>query len=289
MRPHSRQEAHPRSRGENPFSNLQMTTCAGSSPLTRGKPVRWVDQCPEWGLIPAHAGKTTSHGAWGGRGWAHPRSRGENGVSKNTKAPRAGSSPLTRGKHDLRDRLSPESRLIPAHAGKTSSHHTGWARCAAHPRSRGENLISMASVTSLCGSSPLTRGKRRIGRHEACRARLIPAHAGKTHSRPPKRSPQGAHPRSRGENFLNLTDSRPNAGSSPLTRGKQNHHGTNLRDDGLIPAHAGKTLRVPRRYCEGKAHPRSRGENSARALTVSCHVGSSPLTRGKPARLDRMV
>ena len=29
------------------------------------------------------------------------------------------------------------------------------------------------------------------------------------------------------------------------------------------------------------AHPRSRGENSARALTVSCQTGSSPLTRGK--------
>ena len=210
-------------------------------------------------------------------------------MSKNTKAPRAGSSPLTRGKHDLRDRLSPEDRLIPAHAGKTVNTVKPTISVPAHPRSRGENIVAPYWVGTMRGSSPLTRGKRRIGRHEACRARLIPAHAGKTHSRPPKRSPQGAHPRSRGENFLNLTDSRPNAGSSPLTRGKQNHHGTNLRDDGLIPAHAGKTLRVPRRYCEGKAHPRSRGENSARALTVSCHVGSSPLTRGKPARLDRMV
>ena len=50
--------AHPRSRGENaPRSDAWLTRC-GSSPLTRGKPVRWSSLAWWLGLIPAHAGKT---------------------------------------------------------------------------------------------------------------------------------------------------------------------------------------------------------------------------------------
>ena len=50
----------------------------GSSPLTRGKPDLTMEDATALGLIPAHAGKTLTHTAGGGRGWAHPRSRGEN-------------------------------------------------------------------------------------------------------------------------------------------------------------------------------------------------------------------
>ena len=50
-------------------------------------------------------------------------------------------------------------------------------------------------------------------------------------------------------------------GSSPLTRGKPwkiSETGENTR---LIPAHAGKTLRVLESATDNAAHPRSRGEN----------------------------
>ena len=92
----------------------------------------------------------------------------------------AGSSPLTRGKHDLRDRLSPEDRLIPAHAGKTLLRKRMGGAAAAHPRSRGENTRSWSDVTALAGSSPLTRGKPQLLADGIVQARLIPAHAGKT-------------------------------------------------------------------------------------------------------------
>ena len=50
---------------------------------------------------------------------------------------------------------------------------------------------------------------------------------------------------------------------------------------GLIPAHAGKTKSWWSFQCLLRAHPRSRGENHARAAAwVACR-GSSPLTRGK--------
>ena len=152
--------AHPRSRGENYQAHATALQAGGSSPLTRGKRVGVTLDAWRRGLIPAHAGKTCRRRTARAGSWAHPRSRGENGVSKNTKAPRAGSSPLTRGKHDLRDRLSPESRLIPAHAGKTG--------------------VDFNEADVIGGSSPLTRGKHRrtiLGGHDA---RLIPAHAGKT-------------------------------------------------------------------------------------------------------------
>ena len=52
---------------------------------------------------------------------------------------------------------------------------------------------------------------------------------------------------------------------------------------GLIPAHAGKTAIKRSRSAMRAAHPRSRGENSAKNVAVVGFGGSSPLTRGKPA------
>ena len=50
--------AHPRSRGENVGLPQPRTPLAGSSPLTRGKRLCYVEELPDGGLIPAHAGKT---------------------------------------------------------------------------------------------------------------------------------------------------------------------------------------------------------------------------------------
>ena len=70
-------------------------------------------------------------------------------------------------------------------------------------------------------------------------------------------------------------------GSSPLTRGKQPARLASWRAVGLIPAHAGKTLRRPRRRQQRGAHPRSRGENTRNHKLGLPSKGSSPLTRGK--------
>ena len=51
--------AHPRSRGENARRSGSALTTSGSSPLTRGKPVRAGISPNKLGLIPAHAGKTS--------------------------------------------------------------------------------------------------------------------------------------------------------------------------------------------------------------------------------------
>ena len=155
-----RAAAHPRSRGENSRQARRSCRLSGSSPLTRGKltgPPRVSDEIR---LIPAHAGKTCLRRRMIRSRPAHPRSRGENG-----------------GRSIM---VCPPPGLIPAHAGKTRGNPRVQHCVAAHPRSRGEN----SQVTEGClpgrGSSPLTRGKRRLRQVPAGRARLIPAHAGKT-------------------------------------------------------------------------------------------------------------
>ena len=70
-------------------------------------------------------------------------------------------------------------------------------------------------------------------------------------------------------------------GSSPLTRGKLPFEGFVRVNDGLIPAHAGKTSVRHQRITTPRAHPRSRGENSTNASITGVTLGSSPLTRGK--------
>ena len=97
---------------------------------------------------------------------------------RNGTAP--GSSPLTRGKH-ICELVTPALRgLIPAHAGKTERARRWVAAHRAHPRSRGENDMSVRACHMRAGSSPLTRGKRGAWHVTRDGTGLIPAHAGKT-------------------------------------------------------------------------------------------------------------
>ena len=253
--------AHPRSRGENPHISSTMSAIAGSSPLTRGKRDGGVVSSPLPGLIPAHAGKTCPpHGTirWPA---AHPRSRGENAVADIARDRLEGSSPLTRGKLENIKAWGGDTRLIPAHAGKTRWSAPKHPPNSAHPRSRGENSQVWCASLHHSGSSPLTRGKPPHHCRHRGRRRLIPAHAGKTPIPCHPCWTPAAHPRSRGENRTLWPGNHAGVGSSPLTRGKLHALEAAEGEFGLIPAHAGKT-RLARGLCRASAaHPRSRGEN----------------------------
>ena len=114
---------------------------------------------------------------------AHPRSRGENAIAPGGVLALTGSSPLTRGKPALDEVLDDDTRLIPAHAGKTNPARKLPDSWGAHPRSRGENAIVIDEAHCGAGSSPLTRGKHEVLAGGGDLLRLIPAHAGKTSSR----------------------------------------------------------------------------------------------------------
>ena len=158
---------------------------------------------------------------------------------------------------------------------------------AAHPRSRGENIVIRGHIARDTGSSPLTRGKLSGMVAEVLGDRLIPAHAGKTPRLLRRAQPRRAHPRSRGENAGSRVATVIAPGSSPLTRGKRREADAARAAHRLIPAHAGKTGCVRRGALGASAHPRSRGENACNREAPRSHAGSSPLTRGKrPGRSD---
>ena len=192
-----------------------------------------------------------------------------------------GSSPLTRGKLPDVNSLGPHLGLIPAHAGKTYTSQKLGIILTAHPRSRGENLAHTTRGEYFKGSSPLTRGKLAIDEILGLDAGLIPAHAGKTPLGSARSKRPMAHPRSRGENYRVFVSGRRTAGSSPLTRGKPRWALGAAHGGGLIPAHAGKTVRAASAAPTAGAHPRSRGENHTAPRGPRTPVGSSPLTRGK--------
>ena len=233
----------------------------GSSPLTRGKLSVALRGGFAVGLIPAHAGKTLHDGIILHQGEAHPRSRGENTLTRGSRGQATGSSPLTRGKREAEAGERVLGGLIPAHAGKTSRWWTFSPSTGAHPRSRGENRDR--------GSA----GPRAAG--------LIPAHAGKTSMVRMRAPATWAHPRSRGENAATVRTPCAFSGSSPLTRGKPAQVRHTETEAGLIPAHAGKTSGTSPESSPRTAHPRSRGENATTSAASASVTGSSPLTRGK--------
>ena len=236
---------------------------AGSSPLTRGELACDTQGVDVVGLIPTHAGKTAPSQYKTCARRAHPRSRGENIASSFAFAWSLGSSPLTRGKLEF-DGLQPAAvGLIPAHAEKTHWESPPARPRRAHPRSRRENANSISEPVLPNGSSPLTRGKHRGGAVKTVGEGLIPAHAGKTRTARTPRRPGRAHPRSCGENTRKMGLAAMVAGSSPLMRGKPRLRRPHRRQDGLIPAHAGKTARAAFPAAISPAHPRSCGENTS--------------------------
>ena len=180
--------------------HVDASACTGSSPLTRGKPSVATSHYRLSGLIPAHAGKTSTATSRSSAGRAHPRSRGENACARALTLDTPGSSPLTRGKQTRG--IAPESSpgLIPAHAGKTGRVSIHLRLAWAHPRSRGENDSEPLPSQPVPGSSPLTRGKLGSLVDAGWWTGLIPAHAGKTIISTDLMPDAPAHPRSRGEN-----------------------------------------------------------------------------------------
>ena len=178
-------------------------------------------------------------------------------------------------------------RLIPAHAGSTN--HVPWLlRCwRAHPRSRGEHYALKTDERAAKGSSPLTRGAQGGYGFVHRGGGLIPAHAGSTRSGSRRGQQKWAHPRSRGEHGIRVILTLGRAGSSPLTRGAPPHLPHRISPGGLIPAHAGSTLGAAHHLPPTTAHPRSRGEHARRGTPFTADDGSSPLTRGAPATIDR--
>ena len=136
--PSMRRRDHPRSRGEYQGRWQWDFPIPGSSPLSRGIRYREGDRCPGVRIIPALAGNTDCCSQSPGRGWDHPRSRGEYHAMIDLDAQGAGSSPLSRGIPRPSQLLELGFRIIPALAGNTGRRDAVSGPVQDHPRSRGE-------------------------------------------------------------------------------------------------------------------------------------------------------
>ena len=190
---------HPRSRGEYVPVSEECGLGLGSSPLSRGIPLRPPPRAGGAGIIPALAGNTGLRHDDPRSRTDHPRSRGEY-VSPALDALRdVGSSPLSRGIHPLISNVAGITRIIPALAGNTDVQDSAASPHWDHPRSRGEYGDVLDLPRRTPGSSPLSRGIPRSVLLVWLVVGIIPALAGNTVGADSPRASGADHPRSRGE------------------------------------------------------------------------------------------
>ena len=257
----------------------------GSSPLSRGIRSFSATQPLKGRIIPALAGNTPSISNWMCGPADHPRSRGEYYDKGRDLLSLPGSSPLSRG-----IQLPPElperpTRIIPALAGNTMNWATLKLAWRDHPRSRGEYSARDRRVRRALGSSPLSRGILGGLSQMASGNRIIPALAGNTSLLVVGCILCRDHPRSRGEYHKKWPFFPRPYGSSPLSRGIPNHPPSAARTCRIIPALAGNTATRHATHAPERDHPRSRGEYDYLASNKNQLAGSSPLSRGIPARV----
>ena len=192
-----------------------------------------------------------------------------------------------RGKPSTRGLQGTRRRIIPAHAGQTTSGLPGSVTSSDHPRACGANVEMHASLGSHVGSSPRMRGKLICRFCRRCRMRIIPAHAGQTTRTTscPARYPD--HPRACGANLGKIGSLFGSFGSSPRMRGKRRPRPCPRTPVRIIPAHAGQTS-GSRWGLDGNAdHPRACGANAPVHVAARDPAGSSPRMRGKPTACRR--
>ena len=208
----------------------------------RGKPLRFLVFDPCGRIIPAHAGQTTIFSFNSARWSDHPRACGANAWSPVYGRQDAGSSPRMRGKLHQVQRATHADRIIPAHAGQTSSIPRLRPMRSDHPRACGANDDFLVQLGAMVGSSPRMRGKRMVAGIWQTGRRIIPAHAGQTPPSTTRDTCRPDHPRACGANLFDSSSSTHAVGSSPRMRGKQGRVRADPIRRRIIPAHAGQTL-----------------------------------------------
>ena len=173
------------------------------------------------GITPACAGKTTAARRSALPRRDHPRMRGEDSQV-----------PVGRGRG---------VGITPACAGKTQNRDIPPKDAPDHPRMRGEDSLPTMFRRRSTGSPPHARGRHEAWRATPEQARITPACAGKTHSRPRPSQRRPDHPRMRGEDFRLPSGADTWRGSPPHARGRRPSRECRGPRTGITPACAGKT------------------------------------------------
>ena len=163
---------------------------------------------------------------------------------------------------------------------RRSARKSGWD----HPRIRGEHVVKESMDYESAGSSPHTRGARRLRRRNQRVEGIIPAYAGSTLAQCRGFGvDRGIIPAYAGSTACRRRP-RPARSDHPRIRGE---HGDGRGDGGvsgrIIPAYAGSTASQPAPSASAQPppdHPRIRGEHCATTASTTWTRGSSPHTRG---------
>ena len=110
---------HPRACGAHSGVVRRSDSQKGSSPRMRGSPSSWRNISPSPGIIPAHAGLTSSGCTAYRASRDHPRACGAHDTDTITNRPLQGSSPRMRSSRRETELTKDHVGIIPAHAGLT--------------------------------------------------------------------------------------------------------------------------------------------------------------------------
>ena len=131
-------------------------------------------------ITPAHAGKRKATHSGARERADHPRTCGEKLRTYRVLMLTCGSPPHMRGKVDFAVYAVQSRRITPAHAGKSMRTVKTYQLVKDHPRTCGEKLILRSTQYKADGSPPHMRGKAASSDCADNRARITPAHAGKS-------------------------------------------------------------------------------------------------------------
>ena len=252
----------------------------GSPPLARGTDEAAEGGSKDAGITPACAGNSASIYAQILHARDHPRLRGEQLSSAFSFLVILGSPPLARGTGEPRRTYCRGSGITPACAGNSCIISVSATAARDHPRLRGEQKSSATKSSGSAGSPPLARGTGIISSFSFSFARITPACAGNSESARDGQIAAEDHPRLRGEQLLPQPLPQNGEGSPPLARGTEMLSKTLYATARITPACAGNSKRF---FCVNHRiwdHPRLRGEQFLRPLTLFGPKGSPPLARG---------
>ena len=114
---------------------------------------------------------------------------------------------------------------------------------------------------------------------------IIPAHAGHTRRTLPLHGCARDHPRTCGAYYRQCYNVHVPWGSSPHMRGIHAARKATRREGGIIPAHAGHTIRFAAQDIAARDHPRTCGAYLQTCGSASADTGSSPHMRGILSKL----
>ena len=238
-----RRPEHPRACGAEVRWPRRWPLVLGASPRVRGRGLLPVGRLTDRRSIPARAGPSPQARWRGNREHqASPRVRGRAGVGPEDLIP---------------------GRSIPARAGPRRPRSGPRSRRPEHPRACGAEKGRPDQSPVRPGASPRVRGRGDPPDAHLTIDRSIPARAGPSRPRPPKRAGAAEHPRACGAEDSRVIAGGVVVGASPRVRGRAPKRLRVETRSWSIPARAGPR-RGPSAVSAGPPeHPRACGAEAS--------------------------